>query len=324
MLALSPEDIRSAQRRIAPHTVRTPLLRSDAINAQANGSIIFKYEGFQKTGSFKVRGALNALLWLKEQGQLPAHVVAFSSGNHAQALAYAARLLNTKATIFIPETASAFKINATRALGAEVILTATRAEAEQRSGEIVATGATLIPPFDHDMIIAGQGTSCLEALEDGVSPDAIFATIGGGGWISGTYLAAQLLCPQAQIIGAEPAIANDAAISYRTGAIHRLAQPPLTIADGARTPAIAERTFAYIKKLHGIIEIDEATIIRWAQMLALTLKVTVEPTSAVAAAASAEWLGLPDNHGKTALVLLSGGNIDPSTHQEIWQSSIVV
>ncbi|MFM9890803.1 MAG: serine/threonine dehydratase [Rickettsiales bacterium] len=317
---LNPERIRAAHTRIAPHIVNTPLLQSDVLNELMGGVVVFKYEGFQKTGSFKVRGALNALLSLREQQLLPPHVVAFSSGNHAQALAYAARLVGIRATIFIPETASPFKINATLAQGAQVILTASRDEAEARSAEYVTAGAMLIPPFDHDFIIAGQGTSCYEALSTGFMPDAIFATVGGGGWISGTYLAAKLLCPNAKIIGAEPALANDAAISYRTGSIHRLATAPNTIADGARTPALAARTFAYVRQLDGMIEIDEATIIEWTRTLALQLKITAEPTSCVSAAACAQWFSQPGNTGKTALVLLSGGNIDPATHQHIWSA----
>ncbi len=317
---IHPAAIAEAHARIAPYIVRTPLLESEALNAQLGGRVLFKFEGFQKTGAFKLRGALNALLSLKEQGALPERVVAYSSGNHAQAVAYAAKLLSVRATIYIPGFSSPYKIAATRAHGAEVVVTETRDAAEQACQREVENGAVLIPPFDSDLIIAGQGTSCFEALQDGPSPDVIFATIGGGGWISGTWLAAQLLSPRSMVIGAEPAAVNDAARSFRSGEIHRFASMPETIADGARTPSIAPRTFAYIRQLQDVMEIDEATIIDWTRQLAMQLKITAEPTSAVAAAACARWFADTANRGKTALVMLSGGNIDPATQARIWSA----
>ena len=318
-MMLAPAIIAEAHARIAPYIVRTPLLESEALNAELGARVIFKFEGFQKTGAFKLRGAMNALLSLREQGALPAHVVAYSSGNHAQAVAYAAKLLGVRATIFIPQFASAYKIAATRAHGAEVVLTPTRAEAEAQALAAERDGAFCLPPFDSDLIIAGQGTCCFEALQDGPKPDTIFATVGGGGFISGTWLAAQLLCPDAAVIGAEPAQANDAARSFRSGRIERCADQPDTIADGARTPCVSERTFQYLRQLRDIMEVSEEEILAWTRRIALQLKITAEPTSCVAAAAAARWLAA--HPGKTALVLLSGGNMDPAVHRLIWQES---
>src|SRR5690606_27561150 len=149
--------------------------------------------------AFKLRGALNAMLRQQEQGTLPEHVVTFSSGNHAQAVAYACRLLGAKATIVLPEYASKVKQQACRDYSANILLVPTRQEAEAKVAEMAGEGAFFLPPYDHDDIIAGQGTACYEALKTGLKPDAIFATCGGGGWVSGTYLAAQLLCPSAKI-----------------------------------------------------------------------------------------------------------------------------
>jgi threonine dehydratase len=319
MLYIEPSEIKKAHRRISEHINATPVLRSDFIDDFFSAKVFFKFEGFQKTGAFKLRGALNAMLSHKEAGKLSGNVTAFSSGNHAQAVAYAAKLIGIKAKIFIPDFNSKFKIDATRKLGAEVILTKTRQEAEEEFRQEVSKGSIPIPPYDDDMIIAGQGTSCYEALKAGYKPDAIFATIGGGGWISGTYLATQLLHPACAVIGAEPANANDASISFRTGSIHKLKDTPSTIADGAKTLCLSERTFQYIKKLNDIIEVSEKEIIEFTQLLTAHLKITPEPTSCVAAAACFKWAVDSKNKGKTALVMLSGGNLDPELMREIWQ-----
>ena len=316
---LSPQSIAEAQARIAPYINRTPILESTRLNNWLGHRIVFKAEGLQKIGAFKIRGALNALLHLKEQGNLPKSVVAFSSGNHAQALAYSARLLGLKACIFMPASAALVKRQATLHYGAEVVLTDTREQAEQGIHEYIAQGSMLIHPYDNDDVIAGQGTACYEALRNGIRPDAIFATCGGGGWLSGTYLAAQLLAPEASIYGAEPLQANDAAQSLRKGEIVKLSKSPDTIADGACTLAVAERTFHYLQQLAGMIEVDEAAIIYWTQWLTHLLKTSIEPTSAVAMAGVAQWLR-QQSSPQTVLVLLSGGNIAAATYQKIWAS----
>ncbi|MBE9398899.1 serine/threonine dehydratase [Pontibacterium sp. N1Y112] len=318
-MMLNPEGIIQADKRINPYIEKTPVLSSSYLNDLVGADLFFKCEGLQTTGAFKLRGALNALLTLKDEGSLPKHVVAFSSGNHAQAVAYACKTLGIKATIFISESSSDFKIEATRDHGAEVILTKTKAEAEERALEMQQTGAYFLPPFDNDDVILGQGTSCYEALLDGLSPDVIIAPVGGGGLISGTYLAAQLLSPSSSVIGAEPKLGNDAFQSLKTGKIVRWHDAPNTIADGARTLSISERTFEYIKQLDGIIEAEEEDIKYWTRMLFLHLKVTVEPTSAVAMAACSKWLKAQTGQDrKSVLIILSGGNIDANTYRKIW------
>ena len=205
------------------------------LNRWLGHEVVFKVEAFQKIGAFKIRGALNALLGLKEEGRLPEEVVAFSSGNHAQAVAYAGKLMEIKTTVVMPKFVSAVKQQATIGYGAELILTDTRQETEALGAKLAEQGKHLIHPSADDRVIAGQGTACLEALQDGAKPDAIFATCGGGGLLAGSFLAAKLLAPQVQVFGAEPLMANDAARSYRSGKIFAWDSAPMTIAASRPT-----------------------------------------------------------------------------------------
>ena len=322
MTPLSPDTIAQSHERIKPYIRHTPLLESSLLNEWLGHRIVFKAEGFQKTGAFKIRGAINTLLTLKERGKLPKEVVAFSSGNHAQGVALACRLLDVKATIIMPAFTSPIKIQGTRGYGANVILTQTRQEAEALSENYAAKGIELIPPFSRDEVIIGQGTICYEALQQNNEPDAVFATCGGGGLLSGTYLGAQLIKPSIKIYGAEPLNANDVVQSLRASRIIRLADTPNTIAEGAMTLSITERTFYYLKKLAGIYEITEEEIIYWTQWLTHLLKISVEPTSAAAMAAAAKWLGV-QGEKRTVLIILSGGNISPETYLKIWQHNLL-
>jgi threonine dehydratase len=317
---INPSEIEIAHKRIAPYIHRTPILSSSILNELLGHEILFKAECLQKIGAFKIRGALNTLLSLKEQNALPEKVVAFSSGNHAQAVAIAGRMLNVKTTIILPSFTSPVKQQATKYYGADVINTSTRKEAEEKTAEIADNGSLFIHPFDNDGVISGQGTSCYEALQDGANPDAIFATCGGGGWLSGTFLAKELLAPNAKVYGVEPLQANDAAQSYAAKKIIKFTDSPPTIADGARAPAVSERTFYYLQKLDGFFEIPEEDIIYWTQWLMHLLKITVEPTSAVSMAGAFEWLKTQKTKQRV-LVLLSGGNIAPETYQKIWEKS---
>ena len=320
MIPLSPDVIAQSYERIKPYINHTPLLESSLLNEWLGHNILFKAEGFQKIGAFKIRGAINALLALKEQGKLPREVVAFSSGNHAQGVALASKLLGVKATIIMPAFTSPIKIQGTRGYGANIILTQTRQEAEAMSQDFAAKGMEFIHPFDRDEVITGQGTACYEALLENNTPDAIFATCGGGGLLAGTYLGAQLLKPSAHVYGAEPLNANDAVQSVRAGHIISLPDTPKTIAEGALTLSVSERTFHYLKKLAGIYEVTEEEILYWTQWLTHLLKISVEPTSAAAMAAAAKWLGTQDER-KTVLIILSGGNIAPETYLKIWQQN---
>lgn len=317
---IDPSEIETAYQRISPYVHNTPLISSKILNDFLGHEIFFKVECLQKIGAFKIRGALNTLLALKEQNSLPKSVVAFSSGNHAQAVAVAGKMLNVKTTIILPSFTSPVKQQATIHYGAEVINTSTRKEAEEKTAEISAQGSFFIHPFDNDGVIAGQGTSCYEVLKDGMRPDAIFATCGGGGWLSGTFLAKELLSPKSLIFGAEPKQANDASQSYLNKKIIKFNYSPPTIADGARAPSVSERTFHYLKQLNGFFEIEEEEIVYWTQWLMHLLKITVEPTSAVAMAGAFNWLKDQQSKQKV-LVMLSGGNIAPETYQKIWHTS---
>jgi threonine dehydratase len=275
----------------------------------------------QKIGAFKIRGALNALLALKEQGRLPKHVVAYSSGNHAQAVALAGRMLGVATTVVMPEFVSSIKQQATRGYGADLRLTKTRQQAEQLAQELAQElDAYFLHTSADDLVIAGQGTCVREALEDGATPDAIFATCGGGGLVSGAWLAAQAEAPQAKVFAAEPLMANDVAQSLRAGHIVGFDDTPMTIADGARTLRVTEKTFAYLQRLDGVLEAQEDEIIYWTQWLTHLLKVTVEPTAALAMAACAQWLA-GQKSPQRALVVLSGGNVDAQMQRTIWAKS---
>ncbi len=315
---MTPRVIAAAHARIAPYVHRTPLLQSHLLNKWLGHQVIFKAECLQKTGAFKARGALNALLALKEQEKLPEEVVAFSSGNHAQAVAMAAGILGIKATIFIPKEASSIKRQATKDYGALVVEVESRKEAEARVAELKDKGKYLIHPYDNNDIIAGQGTACYEALQDlEERPDAIFVPCGGGGLSSGTWLAAQLLLPSAQVFATEPLVANDAARSFKTGTIQKISATPPTIADGVRTLSVSERTFHYIKNLAGFFEIEEEEICYWNEWLMHLLKVNCEPTSALAMAGAYRWLQ-QQKKNKKVLVILSGGNVAPETLKKVW------
>jgi threonine dehydratase len=319
-IVIDPLEIAIAHNRILPYIHRTPLLKSEILNDFLGHEIVFKAECLQKIGAFKIRGALNTLLALKEKNSLPKSVVAFSSGNHAQAVAMAGKLLGIETTIVMPSSVSSVKQQATSYYGAKIINTSTRKEAEEKAAEIEEAGSFFIHPFDNDSEIVGQGTACYEALQDGVNPDAIFATCGGGGLLSGTFLAKELLAPNALVFGAEPSQANDASLSYAAKKIISFDDSPSTIADGARASSVSDRTFYYLQQLDGFFEISEEKIIYWTQWLMHLLKITVEPTSAVAMAAAFEWLKTQKTKQKI-LVILSGGNISPETYQKIWQKN---
>lgn len=320
---LDPLEIKYAHDRLAPHLNDTPLWSSDLLDEWLGHKIVFKIESFQKIGAFKYRGALNVLLKLKEEGNLPDEVFAFSSGNHAQAVALAARSLGIKATIYMPEYVSPIKMQATYSYGANVVKTKSRTEAENLVKQRQSEGKLVIHPYDNDDIIIGQGTSCYEALKDlDYEPDAIIATCGGGGWVAGTYLATKLLAPNAKVLAAEPLNANDAARSVRDGKIFRFEETPETIADGARALSVSERTFDYLKELDNILEVSEEDIIYWTQWLTHLLKITIEPTSAVSMAGIHQWLKTQTKPCKV-LVMLSGGNLSPETYRKIWEHNFL-
>ncbi len=257
----SPENIRIAYERIKPHLHKTPLLRSEVLNQMLGADIYFKADALQKTGAFKVRGVLNHLLSLREQGNLPEQVVGYSTGNHGIGLAWAAQKLGIKARIYLPKNTAPIKQRAAESYGAEVIYTDTRKEAEECTKRDGSNDFYYMHPSDSDATIAGAGTCTFEALEQmSDNPDAIFASCGGGGLLSGTYLAKELLSPTSKVIGTEPLQANDAFLSLKQGSIFKFDHSPTTIADGLRTLGISTRTFNYLNKLDDFILVEEEKI----------------------------------------------------------------
>lgn len=314
------ENILSAQQLISDFVKPTPILESSLLNQLLGHQILFKAECMQRTGSFKLRGASHMLAQLKKQGALPKQILANSSGNHAQAVALAAKLFNVKAKIYSSKSISAVKAAATQYYGAELALFDSREQADaQVELDAKQADTVWIPPFNHPHIIAGQGTAALEALQHIGQVGGVFAPCGGGGLLSGTYIATKALCPSAEVVGAEPLAANDGADSLRAGKIIRLTQAPDTLADGAGTPAVGSHTFPILQKLDGFYEVDEGKIAYWTQWLQHLLKIHVEPTSAMSMEAVVQWLKNKTEKQKV-LVILSGGNIDQQKMLKIWQN----
>lgn len=305
-LPIQADDVRAAAERIQPLAVRTPVLHSSAFDGEAGARVYFKCENLQTGGAFKIRGAANLILSLAD---ISRGVIAYSSGNHAQATAIAARHVGTAATIVMPEDAPRSKMEATRSQGAAIVTYNRFTESrEQIAAQIQRqTGATLVPPFDHPLIMAGQGTAALELLEEVGRLDALITPVGGGGLLSGCATIAKDLQPAIRIFGAEPAGANDTFLSLLAG--QRVAVQPQTIADGLRAPQPGELTFPVLEKLVEQIALVTDDQIRTAvKFLLLHMKILVEPSGAVAAAAVL-FRKLPAEL-RSVGVVLSGGNID--------------
>ena len=323
-MTLVLKDIERAKERIAPYIINTPILTSSSLNNWLGHEIFFKCENFQKIGAFKARGGVNAVSWLLETGQKPKKLVANSSGNHAQAMAFAGKQFDIPTTIFMPEYSSQVKIQATRSYGAEVVLSKDRNITDTLVREAAKEdGAYWIPPFNHEQVICGQGTSALEALSELDNIDAVFAPCGGGGLISGTCIATRGLAPNAKVIGVEPLNANDAAESLRKGSIQKLSAIPDTLADGAMTMAVGDITFEYLKQLDGFYEIEEEYIVYWTQWLTHLLKCRLEPTCAMPMEAIRRWLKGKKTKQRV-LMIVSGGNVDQPTTQKIWQKDYLI
>jgi threonine dehydratase len=303
------EDIRAASARIRPIAKQTPVTTSRGFNAEAGLEAFFKCENFQTGGAFKIRGASNFLARLSHD-QLGRGVVAYSSGNHAQAVAIAAREAGAAATLVMPLDAPRAKVDSTRAQGASIVTYDRLKEDRVAIGKRIAeeTGAALVPPFDHPWIIAGQGTTGLELLEVIPDLDAIVVPIGGGGLISGCSIAARQLKPDIRVIGVEPASANDTYLSLAAG--KRVEIPSSdTIADGLRSPAPGEITFPIIQRnVEAVVLVTDDEIRAAIRFMLERMKILVEPSGAVAAAA-ALFRKLPAGIGRVGLVL-SGGNVD--------------
>lgn len=311
MNELSFNDILVSENRIRSHIYNTPIISNIEINQQLNAEIFFKMDNQQVTNSFKARGAFNAVLAHYDRfGFYPKKIVAQSSGNHAQAVAYVANKLQIPAIIYMATNVSALKIEATKKLGAEVVLCERRADANQQAEQKQNEGYFFIHPSDNDDVIAGQGTCLFEALNDVDDVEAVFAPCGGGGLLSGCILARDGFNKNIKIIGCEPLNGNDAFRSILANKIVGYEESPHTIADGARTLKISERCFYYLKKLDQIIEIPEEKIHYWQLKLSNLLEQKIEPTSALSIAGCEIYLQKnPNLINKKFLAILTGGNL---------------
>ena len=309
MPCIEPDDIGQAALRIRPVAARTPVLTSHTLNTMTGVEAYLKAEIFQRGGSFKIRGATN-FLYLIPEADRARGVVAFSSGNHAQAVAIAARSLGMKSTIIMPTDAPASKLAATRAYGAEIVLYDRHKQSRETIGKGISeqTGATLVPPFDHPWIIAGQGTCALELLDEVGELDALVVPLGGGGLVSGCATIAKAMQPSIRVFGIEPEAGNDYWLSRKAGHALEIASPD-TIADGLRTTKPGIYTFPIVEDLVDDIVVVSDDEIRTALRFLLTrMKIVVEPSGAVGVAALMH-AKIPAGLHRIGVVL-SGGNVD--------------
>jgi len=308
-VAVGYADVVAAAARLAGVAHRTPVMTSRTVNRRVGAEVYFKCENFQRGGAFKFRGAYNALSRLAEAGERRG-VLAVSSGNHAQAVALAATLLGMRAVVVMPDNAPAVKLAATRGYGAEIVTYDTKSATREALGERLALerGLTLVPPFDHPHIIAGQGTAAKELLDEVGPLDVLFVPCGGGGLISGSAIAAAELAPQCRVIGIEPAAGDDATRSFRTRTLQTCHNPD-TIADGARTHSLGKITFPLVLRcVHDMGTVTDAELLRAMFFLWERMKIVVEPTGALGAAGLFE--GRAEVSGARVGVILSGGNVD--------------
>ncbi|MBW4420495.1 MAG: threo-3-hydroxy-L-aspartate ammonia-lyase [Myxacorys californica WJT36-NPBG1] len=308
-MSISFTDIAAASDRISGIAHRTPVLTSATVNRRARAEVFFKCENFQRSGSFKFRGAYNALAQLSEE-QRKQGVLAYSSGNHAQALALAGQIMHAPVTIVMPSDAPAVKQTATKEYGATIVFyDRTTQKREDIAQTILAERQlTLIPPFDCAPVIAGQGTAAKELIEEVGDLDVLLVCVGGGGLISGSAIAAKTLSPNCEVIGVEPKRADDATRSFNTGTLQTV-ENPTTIADGARSRSLGQLTFPLILKyVDDMVTVSDAAIARSMFFLWERLKIVVEPTGALAATALLEGIvSFPDAR---IGVIISGGNVD--------------
>ncbi len=303
------DDVAAAADRIASAAHRTPVLTSGTADEETGAKLFFKCENFQRMGAFKFRGAYNALS-LFDAAQRKAGVVAFSSGNHAQAIALAARLIGLPATIVMPHDAPAAKVAATRGYGGEVVVYDRYSEDREAIGKRLAEerGLTLIPPYDHPHVIAGQGTAAMELIEEAGPLDALFVCMGGGGLLSGCALAARALAPGCKVYGVEPEAGNDGQQSFRTGKIVHIAVPK-TIADGAQTQSLGKITFEVIRRnVDDVFTASDAELVECMRFFASRMKMIVEPTGCLGFAAARRMK--TELRGRRVGIIISGGNVD--------------
>jgi threonine dehydratase len=302
-------DVDDAARQIAGVANHTPLVTSRTVDARTGARVFFKCENLQRAGAFKFRGAYNALSRLTA-AERQRGVVTYSSGNHAQAIALAGQLLGIPRVIVMPSDAPAIKRAATEGYGGEVVAYDRDKDDREAIGQRIAAerGLTVVPPYDHPHIIAGQGTAARELIDEAGRLDMLFVPCGGGGLLSGSAIAARQLSPGCRVIGVEPAAGDDATRSFRTKQLQRVNNPK-TIADGARTPSLGSLTFPLVLEyVSDMATVDDRSLLDAMLFLWERLKLIVEPTGTLGAAAVLE--GKIDVKGKRVGVILSGGNVD--------------
>jgi threonine dehydratase len=307
--SVSYEDVQAAAQRLAGVAHWTPLMTSRTLDARLSASVFLKCENLQRAGAFKFRGAYNAVARLSAQERARG-VLTYSSGNHAQAVALACRLLGARATIVMPENAPDAKRRATEGYGARIVgYDPSRERREEVAERLRRDGdPVLIPPYDHADVIAGQGTAARELFEQAGALDLLLVPCGGGGLLSGSALAARALAPSCRVVGVEPELADDATRSFRTGVLQTVSNPP-TIADGARTPSLGALTFPLVREnVDDMTTVPDEALVRAMRFVYERVKLVVEPTGVLGLAAAL--LGRVATQGKRVGVILSGGNVD--------------
>ena len=302
-------DVEKAARRLQGYAYKTPVMTSRTVDQITGAEVFFKCENFQRTGSFKFRGAFNALSQLSD-GEKSRGVLTFSSGNHAQAIARSGQILGIPTTIIMPSDAPTVKREATRSYGAEIIFYKRSEIAREELCQQIAgeRGSTIVPPYDHPDIIAGQGTAAFELLEEVGNLDYLLVCCGGGGLLSGCAIATRQLSPHCTIIGVEPANADDATRSFHTKTLQKI-ENPQTVADGARTPYLGKLTFPLVlQHVDDMVTVSEEEIIKTMFFVWERMKLVIEPTGALAAAALLQ--GVVKAPGCKIGVIISGGNVD--------------
>ncbi|WP_454731184.1 MULTISPECIES: threo-3-hydroxy-L-aspartate ammonia-lyase [Cupriavidus] len=319
-LAISYDDVAAAHRRLEGVAHRTPVMTSTYADANSGAELFFKCENFQRMGAFKFRGGYNAIAQFTP-AQRKAGVIAFSSGNHAQAIALSARLFGVRAVIVMPQDAPAIKIAATRGYGGEVVLYDRYTEDREAIGRRLAEeqGLTLIPPYDHPHVMAGQGTAAKELFEQAGPLDVLITPLGGGGLLSGCAVAARALNPDCQVIGVEPEAGNDGQRSLRSGKIVHI-DTPETLADGAQTQHLGNLTFPVLRSLvDDVVTVSDAELVEAMAFFAGRMKMVVEPTGCLGAAAV--FSRRIDVGGKRVGVVVSGGNVDLARFASLLQAA---
>lgn len=308
--AVAFDDVRSAAAQITGVAHRTPVATSRLLDAACGSKVFLKCENLQRVGAFKFRGAYNAVSRLSDEEKARG-VITHSSGNHAQALALVCQLLGVHATIVMPQDAPAMKLAATRDYGAAIVTYDPATETREAISHRLAAehGYTLVPPYDHPHVIAGQGTAALELIEDAGPFDYLFVPCGGAGLLSGCAVAAKALAPACRVIGVEPEAGDDATRSFQTGVLHTV-HNPATIADGARTPYLGAYTFPLVRRyVDDMMTVSDDDLIRAMYFVWTRLKLVVEPTGVLGLAAVFNHR-YPAAEGKRVGVIISGGNVD--------------